>query len=56
MAYEIPTYSEEQVECVCQYYFIDNKTQKEIAKKFAQDMLFNGQEILGIMAKEARDL
>lgn len=26
-------YSEEQVESVCKYYFIDNKTQKEIAEK-----------------------
>ena len=34
----------------------DKENGKEIAKKFAQDMLFNGQEMLGIMAKEARDL
>ncbi|WP_252511550.1 hypothetical protein, partial [Acinetobacter ursingii] len=34
----------------------DKENGKEIAKKFAQDMLFDGQEMLGIMAKEARDL
>ena len=34
----------------------DKESGKEIAKKFAQDMLFDGQEMLGIMAKEARDL
>ncbi|WP_001143138.1 hypothetical protein [Acinetobacter baumannii] len=33
----------------------DKENGKEIAKKFAQDMLFDGQEMLGIMAKEARD-
>ncbi|WP_024436115.1 hypothetical protein, partial [Acinetobacter baumannii] len=32
----------------------DKENGKEIAKKFAQDMLFDGQEMLGIMAKEAR--
>lgn len=34
----------------------DKENGKEIAKKFAQDMLFDGQEMLGIIAKEARDL
>lgn len=34
----------------------DKENGKEIAKNFAQDMLFDGQEMLGIMAKEARDL
>lgn len=34
----------------------DKENGKEIAKKFAQDLLFDGQEILGIIAKEARDL
>lgn len=29
---------------------------KEIAKKFAQDMLFDSNEMLGQFAKEARDL
>lgn len=34
----------------------DKENGKEIAKKFAQDLLFDGQEMLGIIAKEARDL
>ena len=34
----------------------DKENGKEIAKKFAQDMLFDGQEMLGVIAKEARDL
>lgn len=34
----------------------DKENGKEIAKKFAQDMLFDGQELLGQVAKEARDL
>lgn len=34
----------------------DKENGKAIAKKFAQDMLFDGQEMLGIIAKEARDL
>lgn len=34
----------------------DKENGKEIAKKFAQDMLFDGQELLGQVAREARDL
>lgn len=34
----------------------DKENGKEIAKKFAQDMLFDGQELLGQVAKEAKNL
>lgn len=34
----------------------DKENGKEIAKKFAQDILFNGNEALGIIAKEAKEL
>ena len=34
----------------------DKENGKEIAKKFAQDMLFDGNELLGQFAREARDL
>lgn len=34
----------------------DKENGKEIAKKFAQDMIFDGNEMLGIIAKEAKEL
>lgn len=34
----------------------DKENGKEIAKKFAQDMLFDGNELLGLIAKEAKQL
>ena len=34
----------------------DKENGKEIAKKFAQDMLFDGQEMLGVLASEAKKI
>lgn len=34
----------------------DKENGKEIARKFAQDMLLDGNELLGSFAKEVRDL
>lgn len=34
----------------------DKENGKEIAKKFAQDMLLDGHEMLGVIAKEAKQL
>lgn len=34
----------------------DKENSKEIVKKFAQDILFNGNEKLGVIAKEAKEL
>ena len=34
----------------------DKEKAPDIAKKFAQDLIFDGHELLGQVAKEARDL
>lgn len=34
----------------------DKENAKGIAKKFAQDMLFDGNDLLGTLAKEAKEL
>ena len=34
----------------------DKENGKEIAKKFAQDVIFDGQEMLGLVAQEAKNL